>query len=150
MPITKPPYTEEEKQAAQEYILEGLSDGKSLRAICRENVDGPSIATVMRWLTEDKDWQEQYARARNVGDEAMFEDIQVIADSSDLDPKDRRVKIDARKWMLGKRQPKKYGESSTIRHADADGEKIEMDEVGRATRLAAIFAQIEKRREGAD
>lgn len=96
----------------RDRILEGLADGRSLRSICRE--DGmPSVSTVMRWLGQDTDWQEQYTRARAAGDDAMAEDIQDIADSEDLDPNDRRVRIDARKWLLGKRQPKKYGEKVT-------------------------------------
>lgn len=100
----------------REAILDGLADGKSLRAICRE--DGmPAVSTVMRWLQEDPDWQLQYARARAAGDDAMAEDIQEIADMGDLDPQDRRVRIDARKWLLGKRQPKKYGEKPA---GDAD------------------------------
>lgn len=104
---------------ARDVILEGLSEGKSLRAICREP-DMPSIATVMRWLSEDEEWQVQYARARAAGDDAMAEDIQDIADQTHLDPQDRRVKIDARKWLLGKRQPKKYGEK--VQHTGADGQ----------------------------
>lgn len=95
--------------STRDAILDGLADGKSLRAICRR--DGmPSISTVMRWLIEDPAWQEQYARARVAGDDAMAEDIQDIADSRDYDANDKRVMIDARKWLLGKRQPKKYGE----------------------------------------
>lgn len=97
----------------REAILEGLADGKSLRAICRE--DGmPSVSTVMRWLCDDEEWREQYARARAAGDDAMAEDIQDIADDKELDPNDRRVRIDARKWLLGKRQPKKYGDKTIV------------------------------------
>lgn len=97
----------------RDAILEGLADGKSLRAICRED-DMPSIATVMRWLSEDEAWQEQYARARLSGDDAMAEDIQDIADNPLIKPDDKRVMIDARKWLLGKRQPKKYGDKQLI------------------------------------
>lgn len=97
-------------------ILDGLADGKSLRSICKEE-GMPAVSTVMRWLQEDKEWQEQYARARSAGDDAMAEDIQAIADDGELDPNDRRVRIDARKWLLGKRQPKKYGDKPA---GDAD------------------------------
>lgn len=97
----------------RDAILEGLADGRSLRAICREP-DMPSIASVMRWLSDDAAWQEQYARARLAGDDAMAEDIQDIADSTEHKPDDKRVMIDARKWLLGKRQPKKYGDKQLI------------------------------------
>ncbi len=104
-------------------ILEGLADGRRLRAVCRE--DGmPHIATVMRWCADDKEWCEQYARARAAGDDAMAEDIQAIADDTELDPNDRRVKIDARKWLLGKRQPKKYGDKIGL--TDGDGGPLQV------------------------
>lgn len=127
----------------RDAILSGLIDGKSLRSICRAD-DMPSVVTVMKWLANDEAWVVQYARAREAGDDAMAEDIQDIADS-DGDPNDKRVKIDARKWLLAKRQPKKYGDATLIKHGDANGEKIPLGDVDRSTRLAAIFSQIEQR-----
>ncbi len=127
-------------------ILEGIIDGKSLRTIAAE--DGmPSVSTIMRWLQDDEDWREQYVRAREAGDDAMAEDIQAIADRTDLDANDKRIRVDARKWLLSKRQPKKYGDATTIKHADANGEKMEMDEVTRAARLAALAAQINRQKD---
>lgn len=134
-----------DREAQRQAILDGLAEGKSLRTICRAD-DMPNIATVMRWCTEDKDWSEHYARAREAGNDAMAEDIHEIADEEGADPQDKRVRIDARKWLLAKRQPKKYGDAATLKLADADGEKLKLDDVGRATRLAAIFAQIEQRK----
>ena len=127
-------------------ILEGIIDGKSLRTIAAE--DGmPSVSTIMRWLQDDEEWREQYVRAREAGDDAMAEDIQAIADRTDLDANDKRIRVDARKWLLSKRQPKKYGDATTIKHADANGEKMEMDEVTRAARLAALAAQINRQKD---
>lgn len=99
-------------------ILDQLADGKSLRSICKAKAM-PAISTVMEWCSNDKDWAEQYARARAAGDDAMAEDIQDIADQGELDPQDRRVRIDARKWLLAKRQPKKYGDK-TLHGSDPD------------------------------
>lgn len=96
-------------------ILAGLADGKSLRSICTDPAM-PNIATVMRWCSDDTEWREQYMRAREAGDDAMAEDIQAIADDGELDPNDRRIRIDARKWLLAKRQPKKYGDKLDVEH----------------------------------
>jgi hypothetical protein len=76
----------------------------------------PNISTVMRWLADDAEaeFREQYARAREAGDDAMAEDIQDIADDKELEPNDRKVRIDARKWLLAKRQPKKYGDKQLV------------------------------------
>jgi hypothetical protein len=97
----------------REEILDGLADGKSLRAICRQP-GMPSVTTVLRWLQSDEEWRVHYARAREAGDDAMAEDIQAIADEDGKDPQDKRVRIDARKWLLAKRQPKKYGDRQLI------------------------------------
>jgi hypothetical protein len=140
--MAKPPRAEQRK-----HILDQLADGKSLRSICREPAM-PAISTVMEWCSQDKDWAEQYARARAAGDDAMAEDIQDIADREDLDPQDRKVRIDARKWLLAKRQPRKYGDKIDV---TTDGESIRsIDEVGAITRLAALTADLEKRLGAAD
>jgi hypothetical protein len=81
----------------------------------------------MLWCIDDPEWAEQYARARAAGDDAMAEDIQDIADRAELDPNDRRVRIDARKWLLGKRQPKKYGEKVETVHSGG----VEIKEIRR-------------------
>jgi len=101
----------------RDRVLEGLADGKSLRAICREQ-DMPNVSTVIRWLADEREAEfcAQYTRARAAGDDAMAEDIQDIADDDTLKPEDRKVRIDARKWLLGKRQPKKYGDKIEHEH----------------------------------
>lgn len=80
----------------------------------------PNVSTVIRWLAADGEEPEafraQYAHARAMGDDAMAEDIQDIADDGELKPEDRKVRIDARKWLLGKRQPKKYGDKIEHEH----------------------------------
>lgn len=134
-----------DREAQRVAILEGLSEGKSLRTICKVP-NMPAVSTVLLWCSQDKEWSEHYARAREAGNDAMAEDIHEIADEEGKDPQDKKVRIDARKWLLAKRQPKKYGDSTMVKHADADGEKLEMDDTARATRLAAIFADIDQRR----
>ncbi len=109
-PRVKTAKTDDNKTA----ILDGLADGKSLREICR-SPGMPAVSTVLRWCGEDLEWQEQYARAREAGSDAMAEDIQAIADgiahaTDAVEVNAARLQIDARKWLLAKRQPKKYGE----------------------------------------
>lgn len=122
-------YSEEVADA----ICGRLAEGESLRAICRHE-GMPSIGTVMRWLTEDDklNFREQYTRARELGLEALAEDIRDIADTPVLGVKTkinekgetetteadmiehRRLQIDARKWLLSKLVPKKYGDKTTL------------------------------------
>lgn len=126
-------------------ICERIADGESLRAICADE-DMPDKSSVMRWLNEREELQDQYARAREIQADALFDDILDIADNgvndwieANADEPEKyngdnvqrsRLRIDARKWMAGKLRPKKYGEkldvdmkasfSVTITSDDAD------------------------------
>lgn len=121
-------------------ICERLADGESLRAICRDE-DMPAAGTVCRWLAEDEEGKlrEQYARARELQADALFDDVLDIADDARNDWMERRgeedagwqangehiqrsrLRIDARKWMAGKLRPKVYGEKVAHEHAGPGG-----------------------------
>ena len=111
-------------------ICEQIADGKSLRAICRQD-DMPATSSVMRWIANSEKLQEQYARATDLRAENMFEDILDIADDGANDWMEReggeqvlngehvqrsRLRIDARKWVLSRMKPKKYGDKLDIDH----------------------------------
>jgi len=122
-------------------ICERIANGESLRSICSEP-SMPAMMTVMDWAADKEDFRIRYARAREAQAEFMDGAILEAAENADADPQAARVKIDAYKWRAAKLAPKKYGDATTIKHADADGEKIEMDDVSRAARLAALAREI--------
>jgi hypothetical protein len=105
-----------QRNTVMDEICERIAEGKSLRAICKAD-DMPAISTVMKWLTQDAALAEQYARAREIQADTMFDEVLDIADNSDADPQDRRVRIDARKWMAGKLRPKVYGDKLDVAHS---------------------------------
>jgi hypothetical protein len=125
MPIGRPSdFTQEIADA----ICERIADGESLRAICLPE-DMPARSTVFRWLAAHKEFQYQYARAREEQADALFDEILQIADDgrndsyTDDDGNVRtdhdviarsRLRVDSRKWMAGKLRPKKYGERLEI------------------------------------
>lgn len=130
-------WTEEKKKQAFADILEHIISGKSLRSII-DNSDRniiPSMPTFMEWLEEDKEMANQYARGMAVRQEFLFEEILTIADKQCEDIIEtpdgqiinhnviqrNRLQVDARKWMLGKMNPKKYGDKTDI---TSGGEKI--------------------------
>jgi len=124
-------------QALADLICERLSDGESLRAICREE-DMPNKATVFRWLGDNVTFSDQYARAREEQAESLVDEIVSIADEevttvradkhgSKPDIQDgetaltevvfdsvavarNKLRVDARKWVASKLKPKKYGD----------------------------------------
>lgn len=123
-------------------ICQRLAEGESLRAVCRDD-DMPAMSSVFKWLSEYPAFSEQYARAREAQADTLFDDILEIADDARNDWMVRhgdddagwqangehiqraKLRVEARKWMAGKLQPKKYGDkvqqdiNLTVSHEDA-------------------------------
>lgn len=100
-------------------ICERIAGGESLRAICKTK-DYPVQRTVLRWVAKDEKLAAQYAEAQNMRAEHYFDEIIDIADKG-ADPQKTRVQIDARKWVLARMNPKKYGDKFTQELTGADG-----------------------------
>lgn len=112
-------------------ICERLSNGESLRAICRAN-GMPPESTVRGWVLDDVEgFSAQYARARDIGLDALAEETLAIADTpvegvrreeTDDGYKEvredmlghRKLQVDTRKWLLSKLAPKKYGDKQHV------------------------------------
>jgi len=117
-----------EKLAA--HICAEIAAGRSIRDICGDT-GIPGQTTVFRWLSENEDFREQYAHAREAQMDAMAEDILEIADEGNEEDTQRaKLRIDARKWLMSKIAPKKYGDKLAI-GGDADMDAIKIQSVRR-------------------
>ena len=86
-----------------------MSEGDSLRKICRDN--GMAEATVRRWVRDDREgFAAQYHAARALQVEAWSDQIVEIANREDLDPHEKRVRVDTLKWLMSKLAPRRYGD----------------------------------------
>jgi hypothetical protein len=155
-------YTEE--LAAE--ICERIANGESLRRVCLDE-RMPPAGTVCRWLAEAKHigFREQYAKARERQADAIFDEALDIADDGsndwmqDKNPDNpgyklngehvqrSRLRIDTRKWIAGKLNPKKYGEKSTTEITGKDGGPIETKgevTLDTARKLAFLLAKAGK------
>ncbi len=97
-------------------ICEQIALGKSLRSICKDK-EMPSLKSVVKWLNEDKDFQDKYSVAReNRGDlyGEMINDIALEVLTGKIDWQRARVTIDALKWTSARMSPKKYGDRQDI------------------------------------
>src|SRR5690606_19591163 len=105
-------------QEAADEICRRLSEGETLRAICRDM--GIPIGTVLGWVRDDREgFSEQYARARELGYEVMADEIIDIAVRGSGDWQRDRLRGDARKWLLDKAPLRRYGDRVTLA-GDAD------------------------------
>lgn len=110
------------------HICSEIASGRSLRSVC-EDEGMPDKSTVFRWLSKHETFRDQYARAQEDRTAAMAEDILEIADQYD-NAQDKvdvehiqraKLRIDARKWLMSKMAPKRYGDKQEIDHRSSDG-----------------------------
>jgi hypothetical protein len=112
-------------------ICAKMVGGKSLRSIC--DMEGmPCKQTVMTWLQKHPEFLEIYRIAQQERAEGYFEEIADIADDgsndwmSNNDPDNpgykfngehfgrSRLRVDTRKWICAKMNPKKYGDKIDV------------------------------------
>lgn len=125
-------------EALGDYICDELVSGRSLRSICTDE-GVPPVGTVLRWLAQDlhAGFREQYAKARELQADALFDETLQIADTPVIGRKvkidkdgdeevteedmiaHRRLQIDVRKWIAGKLRPKVYGEKTVLAGDDS-------------------------------
>ena len=115
-------------QLADEICAQ-LAEGLSLRKVC-ERTTMPGRTTVFSWLRKKPDFRNQYEYAKEESADALFEELLDIADDGKNDWMQKRsnngdcigwqvngeniqrsrLRVDARKWMMSKMKPKKYGD----------------------------------------
>jgi len=109
-------------------VLKDIEQGASLRSALKKNAP-LSSQTFTKWLDNDDSMAKRYARATEKRAEAIFEDILNIADENlkdtyiDHDGIERtdhdviqraKLRVDARKWVLAKMHPTKYGDKLDV------------------------------------
>ncbi len=120
-------------------ICRRIAEGESLRKVCLDS-DMPDKMTVLRWLAnfeEKAEFRAQYARAREMQADALFDEALEIADDASGDwtttedgkkvldhehVQRSRLRVDTRKWAAGKLAPKRYGDK--IQHTGDGGGPI--------------------------
>lgn len=83
------------------------------------------MSTVFLWISKHKEFSENYARAQADRVVAWSEEIIDIADNSKADANRAKLRVDTRKWLMSKMDPKKYGDRQEHRHTGANGGPIQ-------------------------
>ena len=115
-------------------IILDIISGRSLRSILKD--DGmPTMVTFLKWIEKDEKKMNHYARACNIRADYLFDEIIDIADDSSQDTIETdlgdgvvvskinsefvqrsKLRVDARKWVVSKMNPKKYGDKQETTH----------------------------------
>lgn len=125
-------YSDEKKEEIFNAIINKIVEGQSVRLSIKESPI--SIGTFFSWANDLKSPErlEQYARAMELSTHIMAEEILEIADDNSNDTEyietkngsvavenkewvnRSKLRVDARKWLMSKRLPKKYGDSIKV------------------------------------
>jgi hypothetical protein len=128
-------YTNEQKETILNTIFIEINKGRAVRTILKDE-GMPDVTTFYRWIDNNEEKSKQYVRACENRADAIFDEIIDIADDRSGDKKvtehgevidnefiaRSRLRIDARKWIASKLNPKKYGDKTDI---TSGGEKIQ-------------------------
>ena len=111
-----------------QIILDGITVGCSLSGVLARDVGMPSLRSVRSRISSDLDFQARYEKALQDRADRLAEEILEISDSTPpegLEPAamsawvaDKRLRVDARKWVAAKLQPKRYGDRIDVAVTD--------------------------------
>ena len=120
-------YSDDEKEDIFNKIFKTIENGKSLRyALSKIPL---SSKTFYEWIEDDEDKVKQYARATEERAEAILDemidivdnntnDVNVLEDGKEVVNNDviqrSRLRYDARRWLVSKLNPKKYGDKLDV------------------------------------
>lgn len=114
-------------QKIVEELLDWISDGKTLRAYCRQE-GKPAWRTIYHWLDKDAEFLARIAHARDMGADAIAEECLEIIDTMPMTAGGDNPRLDsahvawmknrieARLKLLSKWNPKKYGDKVGLDH----------------------------------
>ncbi len=125
-------------------ICERIAVGESVRQICLLD-HMPDDATFYRWLLKYDEFREKYACAKEAQADRFNEELIEIADDSRNDWIERennrtgqtyialneealgraKLRVETRKWLMGKHKPKKYGDKIQTELSGPDGGPVQ-------------------------
>lgn len=144
----------------EQQLIEWLCEGKTLRSFCR--LPGmPAWRTVYEWIAADKELSARVAHARDLGFEALAQEVLQIADdgSNDtyVDDEGRvrvdhdviarsRLRVDARLKLLACWDPRRYGSKVQVGGAPDLPPVVQLSDEDRARRISEILRAAEARK----
>lgn len=115
------------QELADEICRQIATSSISLRTLCAKE-GMPDVSTILRWRNTNKEFCEQYARAKEEQADFMAEEMLEIADDGsndtlmtekgEIENKEwtnrSKLRVETRKWLASKLKPKKYSEKLQV------------------------------------
>lgn len=136
--LGRPPGTDTYTEEMGKRICDRLAQVGSLRRVCREE-GMPADNTVRAWVAAHPEFAEAYARAKEIGIDALVEEGLEIVDTPELgvetttkadgtqEKKEgdmlghRKLRAEYRRWLAERMAPKKYGNRMDL---TSDGKQL--------------------------
>lgn len=153
-------YSDKQIETLFDEICDRIAKGESLSAILRNN-DMPSRPLFYKWIKDNDEKINKYARATEIRSELIFDEMLDIADDglNDFTKKQidegievevlnsehiqrSRLRIDTRKWILSKMNPKKYGDKIEVDNKLSGSLSIDLTPTERESRIAELKAKL--------
>ena len=121
--------TPEEREKLAEDVLKGMAE-RNLSCFKACEAAGVPIGSFLRWVEQDAQLAERYARTRETLIERIAEETMEIADQEAEDAvqvNKQRLQVDTRKWLLAKLAPQRYGDKLHLAGHDGGTVKTETE-----------------------
>lgn len=125
-------------------ICERLLEGMALKAVCK-TPGYPTLTQLMRAMQDDHEVASKITMARANQSFTMRDELLEIADNDALRADERKVKIEVRKWLMGKENATRYGDFQRIELTGANGGPMEFLTKMSDKQLEAELARLEQR-----
>jgi len=109
-------------------LADGIRVGGSLSSVLAKHPNMPSLTVARQHIANDLDYQAVYEKAMQDRADRLAEEILEISDSAPPEGleaaamsawvADKRLRVDARKWVAAKLQPKRYGDRIDVSVVD--------------------------------
>lgn len=96
-------------------ICEQMAAGWSLVKICQQE-GFPSTTAVFNWQMKNPEFREKYDEAQRKRTEFLSEQLWDIADETTGDVQRDKLRVDTRKWVLARMNPKRWGDRVETNH----------------------------------
>lgn len=122
-PLARFPRTREEREWERivfesifETVLDHAIEGKSIKTLINSDPRGVTYGRFMQWLKRDTERFAQYEEAREIGAEAIMEEMKEIADGLTTmeDVQRSQLRVNVRKIELQAWNRKRYGDKQQI------------------------------------
>lgn len=115
------------QELADELCLR-IANGKSLNAVCKAD-DMPSKSLVYIWIANNSEFLDKYREATKQREDFHFDEMLDIADSVEPESSEiakAKLKIDTRKWVLSRMNPRKYGDKPEADEEESNAQPVEV------------------------